>query len=769
MARQRRMVKVRNVLARNVAAISGLTVCLGAASAAWASGVPIEAQHLMCDERGRPALPPADDGSPLRTPTWTVQVVAEQFDAVYQDGRSLRGNQAEAAQLLADVRAVGELSTSDLPGGVLACFAQGSNPSQGVIDAVNQAIAGAFGVRYQQGNRWAGAAGSPLALTWSFVPDGLSISSGVGEPVAPSQLFSRMDTLFGGNRALWIQQFQRVFDRWAALTGLSYTRITATNSTGNADADDGAAWGNAGAANLRGDVRISMKPIDGTNGILAYNSFPPPNGGGDMVIDSQEGWNSTQSSYLFLRNVIAHEHGHGLGFFHVCPANQTKLMEPFISVQYDGPQQDDIRGVQASYGDATEPNSTIATAYNFGALVQGAFATLGNQTLTTPPQVVPANSSIVGLHAGDLDIFRFDTTAPRLANVTIRPVGTSYANYPQDQACNNNTINENALAEANLRLSFLNSSGTVIGTIDATPAGQNEVYTGLVTPTGTVYFRVDANPTPTQTQLYQVDVQIQNTVPTITASDGTVAGRVRVSWPAIPNAVNYRITRGAANTYAGQATLATIAAPAGATVTFDDTTAPPGQTFFYYVLVEQANYSGFRYIVANGSGDSGFRSNQAPVANAGTDITVTAAPGATSAIVTLNGSGSSDPDGTIASYLWQVGASTVLGPTTQATGQVAFDIGTRVVTLTVTDNSNATAQDTVTVTVNAGGPTCDSLDFNLDGDFPTPLDLEDFIAANAGNICSTCSTDLDFNNDGDFPSPLDVEAFISVNSGGPCL
>ena len=67
------------------------------------------------------------------------------------------------------------------------------------------------------------------------------------------------------------------------------------------------------------------------------------------------------------------------------------------------------------------------------------------------------------------------------------------------------------------------------------------------------------------------------------------------------------------------------------------------------------------------------------------------------------------------------------------------------------------------------GPTCDSTDFNQDGDFPTPLDLEDFINANAGNVCSTCSNDLDFNNDGDFPTPLDVEAFISVLGGGPCL
>ena len=64
---------------------------------------------------------------------------------------------------------------------------------------------------------------------------------------------------------------------------------------------------------------------------------------------------------------------------------------------------------------------------------------------------------------------------------------------------------------------------------------------------------------------------------------------------------------------------------------------------------------------------------------------------------------------------------------------------------------------------------CDGVDFNQDGDFPTPLDLEDFINAVAGNVCPTCSSDLDFNNDGDFPTPLDVEAFISVSAGGPCL
>ena len=67
-----------------------------------------------------------------------------------------------------------------------------------------------------------------------------------------------------------------------------------------------------------------------------------------------------------------------------------------------------------------------------------------------------------------------------------------------------------------------------------------------------------------------------------------------------------------------------------------------------------------------------------------------------------------------------------------------------------------------------GCAACDSLDFNQDGDFPTPLDVEDFILAVAGQLCATCSNDLDFNNDGDFPTPSDIEAFVRVSAGGPC-
>jgi predicted phosphodiesterase len=93
--------------------------------------------------------------------------------------------------------------------------------------------------------------------------------------------------------------------------------------------------------------------------------------------------------------------------------------------------------------------------------------------------------------------------------------------------------------------------------------------------------------------------------------------------------------------------------------------------------------------------------NQPPVANAGPDQNVTDTDGNGSESVTLNGSGSSDPDGTIASYVWKEGATQIA---TGATPAVTLAVGTHTITLTVTDNLGATGTDTVVVTVNSVNP-----------------------------------------------------------------
>jgi ribosomal protein L14 len=95
--------------------------------------------------------------------------------------------------------------------------------------------------------------------------------------------------------------------------------------------------------------------------------------------------------------------------------------------------------------------------------------------------------------------------------------------------------------------------------------------------------------------------------------------------------------------------------------------------------------------------------NQPPIANAGSNITITLPTNNT----TLNGSGT-DADGTITGYAW----TRVSGPTTFTLGTAGaatttltnLVAGTYVFRLTVTDNNGATGTDDVTVTVNASAP-----------------------------------------------------------------
>jgi hypothetical protein len=148
------------------------------------------------------------------------------------------------------------------------------------------------------------------------------------------------------------------------------------------------------------------------------------------------------------------------------------------------------------------------------------------------------------------------------------------------------------------------------------------------------------------------------------------------------------------------------------------------------------------------------RPNQPPTANAGSAQTVVDADRGGDELVTLDGSLSSDPDGTIVSYVWSEGGQTIA---TGVSPSALFATGQHQVTLTVTDNSNATATSTVSITV---VEPCIA-DFNQDGGVDGS-DVEAFFAA-----WETGDASADANADGGIDG-ADVETFFIAWEQGGC-
>ncbi|MBL8764595.1 MAG: matrixin family metalloprotease [Phycisphaerae bacterium] len=479
--------------------------------------------------------------------------------------------------ILPDGRPSPEPLPSDAP--IAACFDE-KNPPSGEVMARVLAFMEASKSQsdYYTGSRWSGSsAGSPITITWSLVPDGLNIPGGIGEPAAASSLFSGMDSKFAsqGGRATWIARITNCFQRWSEISGINFQRVT----SGGNDWDDGSAWGTAGNDTTRGDMRISMHPIDGAGGVLAYCSFPQ---NGDMVLDSGDNWGSSTNLHRFLRNTVAHEMGHGIGINHVCSTNAAFLMEPILSTAFDGPQQDDIRAGQKHYGDINEDNNTAGTATVAGNLSPSSTITLG----AVPAPITgtaPANSSTLSIDTnGDVDYYSFTTTVPVLVSATATPVGTTYDNSSQQSGGTCNTGNQyDAKAVAPLGVTMYGPFGNVqyADSSTATPGTTVSLSNVLISPGGTYFVRVYETGTATASQLYSLSIQ-SSAATTLTASDGTQSGFVRLNWTSIPSAVDYRVYRGTTSDFNAASQIATVAA--GLTQ-YDDATAVSAQVYFYWV------------------------------------------------------------------------------------------------------------------------------------------------------------------------------------------
>ncbi len=135
-----------------------------------------------------------------------------------------------------------------------------------------------------------------------------------------------------------------------------------------------------------------------------------------------------------------------------------------------------------------------------------------------------------------------------------------------------------------------------------------------------------------------------------------------------------------------------------------------------------------------------------PVENVAPTAVAQATPltGVSPLTVDLNGSSSSDPDGSIVSYDWAWNGSSATGATPEAT----FQTGTYAVTLTVTDNGGLTDTDVVTIEVTAPVDT--------DGDGVADVDDICPTVFNPDQTLTTFYADLDGDGLGDPNSALNA-------------
>jgi hypothetical protein len=224
-----------------------------------------------------------------------------------------------------------------------------------------------------------------------------------------------------------------------------------------------------------------------------------------MVFDAFDTfYNSTSGNSLRLRNVAAHEHGHGLGMLHVCPAVGTKLMEPFVSTAYDGPQIDDILNGQRHYGDPNENNDTPGTATSVGDPGFG-------MTITS----VSIDDNL------DVDYYAIDVVGPRQMFVQVTPTGGEYIQGTQTSNCNTGDLT-NYTNIHDLTLELISSDGvTVITTANDNGVGGAELASGVAIDPGTYYARVSGDAT-NSVQLYDIGFTLLTPAPIIIEPVGTI-------------------------------------------------------------------------------------------------------------------------------------------------------------------------------------------------------------------------------------------------------
>jgi hypothetical protein len=198
-------------------------------------------------------------------------------------------------------------------------------------------------------------------------------------------------------------------------------------------------------------------------------------------------YSNTSGDSIRLRNVLMHEHGHGLGMSHVESNNAGFLMEPFIQTSFDGPQLDDIRALHRGYGDRLEKNGgndSVAAATSLGDISDAAAAVGldGN----TGAQVSPDEVDFVSIDgSSDTDFFSFDVSGEAELDLVLTPLGTIYNQGPQ----NGSQSSFDTRDDNDLRLDLFGTDGsTLLASINNFGAGLAESLLDFVLPEAGTYF-----------------------------------------------------------------------------------------------------------------------------------------------------------------------------------------------------------------------------------------------------------------------------------------
>ena len=181
-------------------------------------------------------------------------------------------------------------------------------------------------------------------------------------------------------------------------------------------------------------------------------------------------------------------------------------------------------------------------------------------------------------------------------------------------------------------------------------------------------------------------------------------------------------------------------------------------------IVESQNYiDNLGYHVYGTGGE-----NMAPIANAGSDQTV-----AFESEVTLDGSGSVDPDGSIESYLWEqvYGGTVTLSSNSEAivTFTAPATVDSLSFVLTVTDNEDATGSATIYVKTRAGLSNQVFFSEYAEGSSNNKyLEIYNGTGANVDlnhYAVSSCSNGCDDGESWDYPNNIEFENETNIEAG----